>query len=124
MRASDVARDGAMTPAGADGDTVHALDEATRLIVRLAATIAVADEPTIRARLSEAEGSAPADWIEEVILQSYLFAGFPRALNASREWRRISGLSAPETDSGERYEDHPAWRARGEETCETVYGPF
>ena len=39
--------------------------------------------------------TVPVPWVEEVILQSYLFAGFPRALNAAREWRRVSGVAAP-----------------------------
>ena len=36
------------------------------------------------------------------MLQSYLFAGFPRALNAAREWRRVSGAPAPADDEGAR----------------------
>lgn len=80
----------------------------------------------------------PQCWVEELILQSYLFAGFPRALNAARQWRRAqeaqAGLEAERsgTDStvpaadgiGEGYEDVQVWRLRGEETCSTVYGPF
>jgi 4-carboxymuconolactone decarboxylase len=62
--------------------------------------------------------------VEEVVLQSYLFAGFPRALNAMREWRRVSGRRAPAHDEGERFEDAPQWAERGEATCATVYGPF
>ena len=42
-----------------------------------------------------AEMSTPMA-IDELILQSYLFAGFPRALNAARMWRRVSGEPAPE----------------------------
>ena len=64
------------------------------------------------------------EWVEEVILQSYLFAGFPRALNAAREWRRISGRAAPESDEGENFENASRWRTEGEATCATVYGPF
>ena len=67
---------------------------------------------------------APPEWVEEVLLQSYLFAGFPRALNGAREWRRISGRAAPESDEGEQYERFDEWRRRGEDTCATVYGPF
>ena len=35
-------------------------------------------------------GPTPHDWIEELLLQTYLFAGFPRALNGMREWRRLA----------------------------------
>ena len=76
-----------------------ALDPATRSLVRLAATIAVCGEGAVRAALAEAAAVIDGEWVEEVILQSYLFAGFPRALNAAREWRRISGRPAPEWSS-------------------------
>jgi 4-carboxymuconolactone decarboxylase len=68
-----------------------------------------------------ARTDVPAQWIEELILQTYLFAGFPRGLNAMREWRRASGLAAPERDEGER-PDISTWTREGEKTCRTVYG--
>jgi 4-carboxymuconolactone decarboxylase len=74
--------------------------------------------------------------MEEVVLQSYLFAGFPRALNAAREWRRVTGSGAPlaaaqadgapepaATLAGVTYAAAFEWRLRGEETCAAVYGP-
>ncbi|MDQ3996650.1 MAG: hypothetical protein M3303_06480, partial [Gemmatimonadota bacterium] len=67
------------------------LDAETRALVRLAATIAAADEATVRASMSEAATEVRSAWMEELVLQSYLFAGFPRALNAAREWRRGGG---------------------------------
>jgi 4-carboxymuconolactone decarboxylase len=60
--------------------------------------------------------------VEEIILQSYLFAGFPRALNAARAWRSVSGRPAPGEDSEATVDDLDLWRTRGEETCEIVYG--
>lgn len=62
------------------------------------------------------------DDIEEVLLQSYLFAGFPRALNAMREWRRASGRLAPVADAAATSSEAPLWGVRGEATCATVYG--
>lgn len=65
----------------------------------------------------------PTLWVEEAILQAYLFAGFPRALNATREWRRVSGIAAPA--AAEMPEpDLDRWRAAGEATCAIVYGKF
>jgi len=58
--------------------------------------------------------------VEEIILQSYLFAGFPRALNAARAWRTASGRPAPDEDV--ETPDLDLWRKRGEETCAIVYG--
>jgi 4-carboxymuconolactone decarboxylase len=99
--------------------TLATLDEPTRRLVRLAAIIAVADEQTIRAALADAAAGVTSAWIEELILQSYLFCGFPRTLNAMREWRRLTGNEAPQVAHGGSLEE---WRRRGEATCERVYG--
>lgn len=93
-------------------------------LARLAAVVAVADEVTIRSALGDAASEIPPEWVEEMILQSYLFAGFPRALNAAREWRRVSGRAAPGVDEGERTDLVAYWQQRGEATCEVVYGEF
>lgn len=103
--------------------SVPALDEATRELVRLAAVISSGTEAEIRGAMSRvADGDVPAVWIEELILQTYLFAGFPRGLNAMREWRRASGHPAPDRDEGERLDATLRWAQEGERTCHTVYG--
>lgn len=106
------------------GVTVPALGEEERALVRLAAVIAAGTESDIRAELARASEDTRAEWIEEVILQSYLFAGFPRTLNAAREWRRVSGRPAPPADEGERTDLATEWRKQGEATCSIVYGKF
>jgi 4-carboxymuconolactone decarboxylase len=60
--------------------------------------------------------------VEEVVLQSYLFCGFPRALNAAREWRRVAGVRAPASDESDDIALASEFRARGEQTCAAVYG--
>jgi 4-carboxymuconolactone decarboxylase len=103
--------------------SVPALDNATRELVRLAAVIASGAEADIRAAMVRvADSEVSPVWIEELILQTYLFAGFPRGLNAMREWRRASGRPAPERDEGERLDATIAWAREGERTCRTVYG--
>ena len=97
---------------------LQSLDDETRVLVRTAALLAGGDEPAMRVALSAAHGIVRPDWVEELVLQTYLFAGFPRALNAAREWRRISGRSAPIDDEGATY-DQDQWLTRGEETCAT-----
>ena len=101
-----------------------ALDAETLSLVRLSGVIAAGTESQVREALGRANADCQPEWVEEVVLQSYLFAGFPRALNAAREWRRISGRSAPSTDDGEDFNNASRWRAQGEETCTIVYGPF
>ncbi len=98
-------------------------DPPTAALVRLSARITAGSEQAVRAGLDEcADAAVPEPWIEELILQSYLFAGFPRALNAAREWQaRRPGAGRPAA-SAESYADVFEWRMRGEGTCEQVYG--
>ena len=106
----------------ADG-RVPAFDGETRALVRLAATIAAASEPVLRSAMAEVATVVRTPWVEELILQSYLFAGFPRALNAAREWRRVVGEPPPERDEAEDlWRSGGDWAARGEATCRAVYG--
>ncbi len=100
---------------------VAPLTTEVRHLVRIAGAIAGSDEETVRAVMSEAEKANSAA-VDEIILQSYLFAGFPRALNAARAWRSISGTPAPERDGEADGADLEMWRERGLRTCEIVYG--
>ena len=117
--------------AGDDSMTTHrhmpvridALDAETAALVRLAAVLAGSSEGEVRTELSAVNGVVNPVWVEEVILQTYLFAGFPRALNAAREWRRISGRSAPAA-ADDRERAVLDFSGRGEATCATVYGEF
>ena len=97
-------------------------DAATLKLVRLAAIITSGTESELREGFVDVRDDVPAEWVEELVLQSYLFAGFPRGLTAAREWRRVSGREAPETDEGADYSNADAWRERGEKTLAKVYG--
>ena len=119
--------DAVMTHLESDAVNVSAddaLDDETLTLVRLAGIVAAGTETQLREALARAAAVCRPTWVEEVVLQSYLFAGFPRALNAAREWRRVSGRPAPETDPGENFENSGEWRRAGEATCAVVYGPF
>jgi 4-carboxymuconolactone decarboxylase len=102
---------------------VSGLDEATRELVGLSIVIATAGENGLRAGMRHAaEVALNPIWVEELILQSYIFVGFPRALNAAREWRRASGIAAPAADPEASGADQELWRRRGEATCKVIYG--
>jgi 4-carboxymuconolactone decarboxylase len=122
-RSNDTTEDESMQQPEARTVTLKHMDAETRALVRSAALLTAGDESAVRLALVAAVDRVRPEWVEELILQTYLFAGFPRALNAAREWRRISGRSAPRADEGEHY-DQDAWLRRGEATCATVYGPF
>ena len=113
-----------MTPHPNSTATIPSFDGATASLVRLAAQITGGSEEAVREAFAECTAeSVPPEWMEEVVLQSYLFAGFPRALNAAREWRRaLGGTGAERKEKVELYENVFSWRMQGEETCEVVYG--
>lgn len=104
-------------------DHPERLDADTVQLVRLAALLAGGSEAQSRDALARAVDALNPIWVEEVILQTYLFAGFPRSLNAAREWRRLSGRPAPATDIGTSF-NAAQLTALGEATCATVYGRF
>ena len=113
-----------MSHAARSPATVHLLTTEDLALVRLAAVLAAKDEAVVRDHLERAVHVVRPVWVEELILQTYLFGGFPRALNGMREWRRVSGRAAPPADDGERFDQAAEWLAQGEATCATVYGPF
>lgn len=103
--------------------TLDVFDDATRRLVRMAAVITAGSEDEIRSALAAVVDVVPDLWMEELLLQTYLFAGFPRALNATREWRRHRPAPA---SGGAMSTASPAnvdaWRVAGEGTCAAVYG--
>ena len=105
-----------MTPPADTLDSLELLDDATAALVRLAAVVASGDENAVRDEMTRAAAAIPDAWVEELLLQTYLFAGFPRSLNAMREWRRVHPAVA-----GSPVSPEPT-RADGEATCERVYG--
>lgn len=98
------------------------IDEETRLLVRFAAVVTGGSEAATRVVIEELIGNVRPDLVDEVILQSYLFAGFPRTLNAARMWRGMSGHPAPPSDDSASSIHVAQWESRGEQTCGIVYG--
>jgi 4-carboxymuconolactone decarboxylase len=94
------------------------LDAPTLALLRLAAALGTRDRSAVRSALEDAAGAADGTAVEEVILQSHLFVGFPDALNALGVWRQVSGRPAPPASG----EDAAQWETRGEAVCHAVYG--
>lgn len=98
------------------------LDLATQALVRLAAAIATGNEALVRERARMAvDVAVPPIWVDELVLQSILMVGYPRALIAAGIWRSVSSAVSSFED-GTEYARWPEWRARGEATCRTIYG--
>jgi 4-carboxymuconolactone decarboxylase len=99
------------------------LDSQTRDLVRFAAAVAQGYEPELRERVGALRSSqVPPGWVEELLLQSVLMVGYPRALIAFTVWRRYGGGTGPETDPDQDYGRAAEWTRRGEELCAVVYG--
>ncbi|MDX2194653.1 MAG: carboxymuconolactone decarboxylase family protein [Gemmatimonadales bacterium] len=93
-------------------------------LLRLAGAAAVGAVPVLReaARGCQAAGT-PAAWVDELLLQTILTAGYPRAIEAFTAWRDVSGIAAPHADAEADPAAHLAlWAERGLVTCRAVYG--
>lgn len=89
-----------------------------RSLVRLSAAVATGDERGQRAAMEHLKAEGRRAEVEEAILQAYLFAGYPRALNALTLWRRVSGGAAPDPSA----DDWREFEARGLDICRRIYG--
>lgn len=87
------------------------------VLVEVSAALAARDPHRLERALEAAAERADGAEVEEVVLQSYLFLGYPAALNAFGRWRRVSGREATAPA-----DDAHLWPERGEEVCEAVYG--
>ncbi len=94
------------------------MDERTRALVALSASLARGSRGEWREHITRALESCSAAEIEEAILQSYLFLGFPITLQALATLREVTEQPA----SVEPWIDIAVWRERGEDVCSDVYG--
>jgi 4-carboxymuconolactone decarboxylase len=98
------------------------LDRPTAALLGFATAAASGREAVLVERARAAQtADVPLVWLDELVLQSVLMVGWPRALIAAGVWRRESGMRAPAAD-GAAGQDSSLWRRRGEETCQVVYG--
>jgi 4-carboxymuconolactone decarboxylase len=99
------------------------LDPQARDLVRFAAAVAQGYEPELRERIGPLRSSqVPIIWVEELLLQSVLMVGYPRALIAFTAWRKFGGVEPPSADPDTDYSQAGEWTRRGEAVCAVVYG--
>jgi len=100
------------------------LPPALRALVRVAAAQGARDATGVERELTHvadlvARGEASAQAVEEAILQSILFLGYPAGMEGMARWRRVSGLQAPTSPDPRGRE---AWSAQGARLLAQVYG--
>jgi 4-carboxymuconolactone decarboxylase len=93
------------------------LEDRQRVLIQVSAALAARDASGLERALAEGARLGNHLQVEEVILQSYLFLGYPIALNAFALWRNLTGREAGE---GVR-DEWAAWEERGAEVCRVVY---
>ena len=97
------------------------LEAQTVELVRFAGTVARGRDGELRERaVALREAGTPPEWVEEVLLQSVLMLGYPRALAGFGAWR-AGGAATPPADPGAEYGRVKEWTRRGEAVCRTVY---
>ena len=89
-----------------------------RARLRMCAALAARDQDALTASMRALRDAVDPGAVEEALLQSYLFVGYPVALNALTLWRELSGRPAPAAAG----EDWTLWTERGPEVCRRVYG--
>jgi len=99
-------------------------DRSTRLLSMLSAVIAVC-QPELTAIMFEFldKHKIPKEAIYETILQSYLFLGFPRMIEAALVFNRINGDMENNGDIKKiSKKESETWYNNGVKLCRQVYG--
>jgi 4-carboxymuconolactone decarboxylase len=100
----------------------QALEAGVAALVTLSAAIAAADSESVAKEAARAlQSGVPAAALYETILQSYLFVGFPRAIEAFFAAKDV--LSHAGGIPGDATQVDPsAWERAGVDLCQRVYG--
>lgn len=88
-----------------------------RSLVRVSAALASGGGEPLEQELLTAANTARYDQVEEALLQSYLFLGYPATLDGLARWRRSSGAPPPPPTP----DDWRLWEERGDDVCRRVY---
>ena len=94
------------------------LPQEIRALVRVSGALASRRPGVLEEALHAAQRWAEPREVEEALLQSYLFLGFPAALGGLALWRKTSGIQPPQALD----EAQGTWESRGERVCSRVYG--
>jgi 4-carboxymuconolactone decarboxylase len=100
------------------------LDQQTVALVRVAAATATGNEDKLRERMIAARAvDLPTQWVEELLLQTFLNVGYPLALVAFGVWRSVAGpVHGKDVGESIAHPEWERWTTRGVEACSQVYG--
>ena len=102
---------------------LSALDNSAQALIALSAAIADGTVTRIESRVAEARHAGVSSRaIDELVLQSVLTVGWPRALVAAGACRSDITNEASDRADDLDYDRHAEWTARGEATCRVIYG--
>jgi 4-carboxymuconolactone decarboxylase len=93
--------------------------DSARALIAVAVALGADDREDLTAALRHAAVHAVPGEVDEALLQSYLFVGYPRVLQAMQAWRAI----VPQAARPGEVPDYDAWVGRGAAVFEQVYGP-
>ena len=99
-------------------------DAVSRLLAGYSAAIALADEPSLDAAVQLGrDHSVDHGKFNEIVLQSYLFLGFPRMLEAAEHLARCFGdVRMPTNTAPVTPDESQRWYDNGLALCKRVYG--
>jgi len=87
-------------------------------LARISACVALRDEAKLKLELKKALPKVPITMIREVILQTYLFAGYASTINAFIVLNEMTSSPDFVFDPDASMQ---SWRERGEELCHKIY---
>jgi len=101
----------------------ESISPASRALIRISACLAAANYGRLETYMREALAQkVAASKIYEVLLQSYLFLGYPKALEAMKIFRQVCDHNARPSRINFSFRYWSDWRIRGTVLCEKVYG--
>ncbi len=94
------------------------MHESLRALIAMCAAVGARNKAALASTIDQAAEKADPAQAEEALLQSYLFVGYPIALQALGMWRERTGHAAPPAPTRD---NNRVWRQRGEAICAQVY---
>jgi len=99
-------------------------DPHSRILALYSAAIAITDHKILESVINMAiKNNIPAQHLYEIVLQSYLFVGFPRMIEAADHLNSMVKIEGGHSRlTLVSYEESERWFVNGKKLCQKVYG--